>query len=155
MNGRIILPNEFLSLAEENLKDGKSVKILADGPSMFPFIHGARDLVEIIPVRPDENPMLWEVYFFIHNGKYKIHRFVGREDDFFIMRGDGNLKISEKVKQKDIIGKLYRIHKPDGTVIDCTSKKWLRKGCTWNKLLPLRRYMLAAVRRLYRFGIIR
>ena len=155
MNEKLILPNEFLSIAEEELREGKSVKILADGASMYPFIKGGKDYAEVVPMPSDMEPKLWQAYLFKYNGKYVIHRFVAKEGDIYRMLGDGNLKIEERVKRRDIIGILNRIHKANGETVDTTTKKWQRKGKIWNRMLPFRRYLLAIIRRMYRYGIIR
>lgn len=155
MKDTLVLPNEFLSIAEEELREGRSVRILADGASMHPFIIGGRDYAEVMPLPENEELKLWNVYLFKYNGKYMIHRFIGMKGDIYEMFGDGNLKLGEKVKREDIIGILHKIHKPQGKTIDCTTEKWRRNGKNWNQLLPLRRYLLAAFRRLRRYGIIR
>ena len=155
MSEKLILPNEFLAVAEEELKAGKCVKILADGASMHPFIRGAEDYAEVEPLKNDEDLKLWEAYLFKYDGKYIIHRFIGKQGDLYRFLGDGNLKFEERAKRENVIGRLKKIHKPNGKVVDATSEKWIRRGKTWYKLLPLRRYLLAALRRGYRYGIIR
>ena len=149
-----IMPNEFLSLAEENLRNGKSVRILADGASMNPFIKGGKDISEIIPYPPDKELNLWEAYMFRHNGKYIIHRYIGKKEDKLIMMGDGNIALTEEIGREDVIGLLLKIHRPNGKIIEATGNKWIRKGRFWNKFLPLRRYLLAVYRRLLKYKII-
>ena len=155
MNEKLIVPNEFLSIAEEELKQGKSVRILADGTSMNPFILGGRDYAEITPLKEKEVLILWNVYLFKYNGKYIIHRYIGKDGEIYRMRGDGNLKFEERIERSDVIGLLNRIYQPSGKYIETNTSKWRRTGKNWNKLLPIRRYLLAAFRRLRRYGIIR
>lgn len=155
MQSKIILPNEFLQIAEEDLKNGKNVKILADGASMYPFIHGGMDIAEVEPISPETSLCLWHVYMFKHHGNYKIHRLIGKERDKLIMAGDGNNKLCELVNREDVIGRLKIIHRLKGKTVDCSESGWLNKAKAWHKLRPFRKYLLAIVRRLYRFGIIR
>ena len=155
MQGKIILPNEFLSVAEEELKEGRGVKLLADGCSMFPFIRGGQDFAEIIPLPDDKKLERWMVYLFKYRGRYTIHRLIGKEGDVLIMAGDGNINIEEKILREDIIGVLGRIHKSGGKLVDTQSKYWKIKGKIWHRLFPLRKYLLAIFRRLYRYGIIK
>ena len=145
---KIILPNEFLVLAEEELKSGKSVTILADGASMDPFIKGGKDHSIVVPWPENSEMELWKAYMFRHNGKYIIHRYIGNKGDKLIMMGDGNLELTEEVSRGDIIGLLKNIKRHDGKIIDATNKRWMRKGRIWNRLLPFRRYLLAFYRRL-------
>lgn len=154
MKDKLIVPNEFLAIAEEELREGKSVKILADGTSMLPFIIGGRDYAEIVPLPENEVPQLWNAYLFKYNGKYIIHRFIGKDGEIFRMLGDGNLKYEERVSREDIIGVLSKIHRPKGKPVDTTTKKWRRTGKNWNKFLPVRRYLLAIYRRMRRYGFI-
>lgn len=155
MPEKLILPNEFLKIAEEELKEGRSVRILADGKSMYPFIHGGQDIAEIEPLGKEEELVKWRAYFFRWKGNYIIHRFLGEENGEYIMLGDGNLKYEERPRREDIIGVLNRLHRQDGSVIDCAAPRWKRNGKIWNKLLPLRRYLLALARRMSRYGITR
>ena len=148
MPDKIILPNEFLAIAEEELLQGKSVKVLADGESMYPFIKGARDTAEIEPL-PSETPLeTWRVYMFRHKGRYIIHRFIGTRNGSLVMMGDGNLIQKEIVSREDVIGVLSRIHKKNGGIKDCSSTKWLLTGNLWAVLSPVRRYILGILRRL-------
>ena len=154
MSEKLILPNEFLAVAEEELKNGKSVKILADGTSMFPFIHGGKDFTEIVPLNEKEGLVRWNAYFFNYNGKYIIHRFIEEDGDKLVMMGDGNIAIQERVDRNNVIGTLKYIHSFKGSTIDCTTTKWRRTGKIWHKLKPTRRYLLALIRRMERYGII-
>lgn len=155
MSGKIILPNSYLELAEEELKKGKSVRILADGASMYPFIKGGKDTVEIAPVLPNEKIKEGEVYFFKTSHRYVIHRLVKQKNDNLTMMGDGNRGIVEYVKRSDVSGKLIRIYCENGKTKDCSTWIWRYKGKVWHLLLPLRRYLLAAHRRLSNYGFIR
>ena len=155
MQDKIILPNAFLEIAEEELKQGKSVKILADGASMYPFIHGGKDIAEVYPLKENEDLKRWNVYLFKKNGKYIIHRLIKKEPNYLLMMGDGNRGIYEKIRENDVLGILRYVYCDNGNTIDCSSSAWLSKGRFWYALRPLRRYLLAIVRRLYRYGIIR
>jgi hypothetical protein len=63
--------------------------------------------------------------------------------------GDGNLIGRERCRREDVIGKAVKIMKKDRE-IDCQSPSHLRKAAIWRSLLPIRRYLLAIYRRLYR-----
>ena len=155
MQEKIILPNSFISIAEEELKAGKSIKLLADGASMYPFIRGGKDIVEIHPINGNEPLQKGEIYLFNNKGRYNIHRLIGEDNGKFVMMGDGNRGVVEKVGKNDVIGIVRRIHRDGGTVIDCSSSLWKAKSRIWVVMRPVRRYLLAAIRRLYRYGIIR
>ena len=114
----LVVQNQFLEGVADLLEDGQSVRIRIGGSSMDPFIRGGVDEVELVPyVSGDELP-LWTGVFFRWKGKYMVHRYIGREGDFFCFMGDGNLIQVEKVQEKDILGILQTIYHPDGTEQD-------------------------------------
>ena len=145
---KVVLPNSFISIAEENLKVGNKVKLLADGESMYPFIRGGRDTVEISPVDGNTSLRLYDCFLCKWQNRYIIHRLVGIKDDKWIMAGDGNYGRKEIVGRNDIIGIVKKIIRADGTVVECGDPSWVRKGCFWVKIRPLRSIMLPVIRRI-------
>ena len=145
---RLVVANEFLAEAAETLKQGKSVKVRIDGQSMYPFIKGGRDLVEIVPLAADAEMPAWCCPFYCWEGRYMVHRYIGSEGDECLMLGDGNLVRVERVKRSEVVGLLRYIYRPDGSVQDCTDARWLRRGAWWYRLRPLRRFLLPLFRLL-------
>ena len=47
---KITVSNDFFAEAAEALRQGQTVKLLIGGQSMYPFIRGGIDLVEVVPV---------------------------------------------------------------------------------------------------------
>lgn len=148
MQDKLILPNGYLQFAEEELREGRSVTILADGCSMVPFIKGGKDKVEIRPLEKDETLQPLCCPFYKWNGHYMIHRYIGNEGSKYVMLGDGNLGRYEYVERGEILGVLTKIHHQDGSIQDCCDPRWIRKARIWKKLLPVRRILLAIARRL-------
>lgn len=74
------------------------------GTSMYPFLHNASDQVIIEPVS-DKLKKFDVVLYRLKSGKYVLHRIVGFDGDYLIIRGD-NLVRNERVKKEEIIGKL-------------------------------------------------
>ena len=146
---KLIVPNSFLSEAAEALRAGQTVKLHIDGQSMYPFIHGGKDLVEVVPCPPEGELPLYCCPFYQWEGRYMIHRYIGREGDECLMLGDGNLVRIERVKRSDIIGLLRTIYRPDGTEQVCTEARWLRRAYWWVRLRPLRRFLLPLCRLLH------
>lgn len=145
---KIVVPNNFLSLAEEELRAGRTVRLHIDGQSMYPFIRGGVDEVEVVPCPSEGNLPAWCCPFYQWEGRYMIHRYVGTEDGDCIMLGDGNLVRKERVRREDVVGILSRIYRPDGSVQDCNDPRWLRRGELWYRLRPLRRILIPAFRLL-------
>lgn len=146
---RVVVPNDFLAVAEEELRAGRSVRLHIDGQSMYPFIRGGVDEVEVVPAPAEGELPAWCCPFYKWEGRYMIHRYLGTENGECIMLGDGNLVRRERVRREDIIGLLSLIYHPDGSVQDCSDRGWLRKARLWYRLRPLRRILIPAFRLLH------
>lgn len=143
----ITLPNEFLEIAVAELAAGRKVRLRADGESMYPYIRGGRDDVEVSPLENPAAMPLYAIALFRHNGAYKIHRYIGINDGRYLFMGDGNYSTKEIVEATDIAGIVTRIFKPDGHICEPLSPKNLAKGRRWVRLQPLRRFILPVLRR--------
>lgn len=143
---QIIVQNAFLAEAANLLEQGKSVRIRIGGESMFPFIRGGEDEVEIVPYNSGHPLPLWSCVFYQWKGHYMIHRFIGRNEEKFRMMGDGNLLQVEEVAANDIKGILKVIYHHNGTCQDCLEGRWLRKGQYWYKLRKFRRMLIFIIR---------
>ena len=139
---KIVVSNNFFNEAAKALKQGQTVKLLIGGHSMYPFIRGGIDLVEVVPFSFEEELPAWCCPFYQWNGKYLIHRYIGKKGNEYMVLGDGNLARIERVKREDIIGILRTIYRPDGTVQDCRDTRWLKKAKWWYRLRFLRRWLL-------------
>jgi hypothetical protein len=141
-----IVHNAFLAEAARMLELGKSVRIRIGGNSMYPFIQGGKDEVEIVPLDSHPSFPLWSCVFYQWNGHYMIHRYIGRNGNKYRMMGDGNLLQVEEVAVNDIKGVLNAIYRPNGTCQNCLDKRWLRKGKYWFRLRKLRRILIVLIR---------
>ena len=141
-----VVQNRFLEGVAAILAEGHSVRVRIDGQSMYPFIRGAKDEVELVPYQPGSNLPLWTCVFFRWGESYVVHRYIGREGSLFCIMGDGNLVQVEKVEESAIRGVLRTIYPPDGKVQDCRDPKWLRKGALWYRSRRIRRFLLPLFR---------
>ena len=105
--------------------------------------------MEVVPCPPDGELPVWCCPFYQWEGRYMIHRYIGREGDDCLMLGDGNVARIERVKRKDIIGVLQTICRPDGTTQDCRDARWLKKAEWWYRLRFLRRWLLPVFKALH------
>lgn len=146
---KITVSNAFFAEAAEALKQGQTVKLLIGGQSMYPFIRGGIDLVEVVPCPPEAELPAWCCPFYQWEGRYMIHRYIGREGDEYLTLGDGNVARIERVKREEIIGVLRYIYRPDGARVDCNDKDWLKKAKWWYRLRCLRRWLLPIFKMLH------
>ena len=143
---KLVVPNSFFSEAATALRNGQSVRLHVDGQSMYPFIHGGKDEIEIVPYDGKSPLEPWCCPFYQWGGNYMIHRYIGMKGDLCQMLGDGNIYRIEELPKSEIIGMLRTIYHPDGTEQDCRDKKWLKKAAWWYRLRKIRRFLLPLCR---------
>lgn len=147
---KITVPNSFFEEAAEALRNGQTIRLHVDGQSMYPFIHGGKDEIEVVPYDGKQPLPLWCCPFYKWGDNYMIHRYIGMKDGLCQMLGDGNIARIEALPQEEIIGLLRTIYHPDGTEQDCTDARWLRRAAWWYRLRRVRRFLIPLFRR---FGI--
>ena len=143
-----VVPNIFLQEAAEILKSGQPVRLHIDGQSMYPFIRGGKDEVEVVPYDGVSALPLWCAAFYCWEGKYMIHRYIGTKEGKLLMMGDGNLVQIEEVSPHAIKGILGTIFKANGKIQDCSDEKWIKKGLLWYRMRKLRRFILPILKRI-------
>lgn len=124
---QIILPNTpenfLLREMHERLQQGQVVWISFGGRSMQPTISGVSDKVELTPLRNDEPCRVGEVYLFLHENHYVVHRLVNTKADKYLFRGD-NCYRCEQVCRQQILARLTAVERADGSVIHTDSDEW-------------------------------
>lgn len=147
---RVVVQNQFLAEVARVLSEGYSVKVRIDGESMYPFIRGGSDEVELLPYAANRPLLRWECALFKWNGRYMVHRCIDIHNGKYRMMGDGNLAQIEEVPEEALIGILSKIYHPDGTTQDCRDERWLVRGRRWYRWRALRRFLIPILRHLGR-----
>lgn len=137
-----LLP-EIIKLLEEK----HSVTLQLRGFSMRPFLEDKRD--KALLIKPNQvkvgDPVLAE----ISPKHYVLHRIVKIEGDMVILRGDGNLG-TEMCQIENIKASVVGFYRKGRKQLDRTDgKKWKIYSAIWTTLFPIRRYLLAAYRRIW------
>ena len=131
-----ILPNELVfEDAEKLLKEGREVVFTPLGNSMLPFIRGGKDEVT---VKAASHVDVGDIVLARLPGPtYIMHRVIDRNRSLLTLMGDGNLSGTESCTRDDVLGKVTAINgrRP------C-------KGVVWRMLGPVRRILLAIIRRI-------
>ncbi len=136
------LPNDILfSSAKAFLDEGREVVVRAKGNSMLPFIRSDRDSVVL---RKSDLMEVGDIVLVQLPGRYVMHRIIRREGDNFTMMGDGNIRGTENFRREDVLGKVIWIVKENGHRVPPG------KARIWKVLLPVRRYLLAIYRRIWK-----
>lgn len=144
----ITIANEILlEEVSQLLRKGNHVTIRTKGNSMLPFIRGGKDRVTLVPAEELRKGDI--VLAKIAPGHFVLHRIRRLEGNTVILMGDGNLRGTERCDRASIAGKVEKIIRPDGRTTDCGSRTEQRKARLWETLMPVRRILLAAYRRIY------
>ncbi|SET06991.1 S24/S26 family peptidase [Prevotella sp. kh1p2] len=129
------------------LDAGHTVTLRLRGFSMRPFLEDNRDkalLTKAGDVRVGD-PVLAE----ISSGHFVLHRIVRLEGDAVTLRGDGNLGV-EHCRLQDVKGAVIGFYRKGKETLDRTDGvKWRLYSFVWMHLFPVRRYLLAAYRRIW------
>lgn len=129
------------------MNEGHTVTLRLRGFSMRPFLEDNRDkalLTKALHVKVGD-PVLAEIApkYFV------LHRIVRIEGDDVTLRGDGNLG-TEHCRMGDIKGAVIGFYRKGRDTLDRTDgTKWKIYSWIWVHLFPVRRYLLAAYRRIW------
>ena len=129
------------------IAEGKSVRLPVRGRSMLPFIVGGRDSVELHPLRKENICIGSAVLAWADCNHYVIHRIVSIDGNKLELLGDGNLAIREKCDISDVIAVAHSVMTPRGSR-SLTSSREMAQWRLWNRLLPVRRWLLLVYRHI-------
>lgn len=131
------------------LKEEKEVRFTPSGNSMRPFIEGEKDSVVLAPLNrsPRKGDILLAQVHIADKIAYVLHRVLRVEENeqqtIFVLQGDGNLQGEERCTRAEIIGIVKRIEYPSGR------RKMHTSACLWQRLIPIRRYLLKIYRHIW------
>ncbi len=143
MNDTIII-QEAIRLVDE----GISVTFPVKGWSMLPFIIGGK---ESVILQKPATPKVGDVVLaWVEGCRYVVHRIIRCEGNQVTLMGDGNVAGTERCTIDDVKAIATHVVDADGRKHDlyCGWRRWAAK--VWFRLLPIRRYLLAILRRVKR-----
>ncbi|MBR6858639.1 MAG: S24/S26 family peptidase [Bacteroidales bacterium] len=132
------------------LDQGKRVTIPVKGYSMLPFIRGGKDLV-VLEKAGDVLKADDIVLFHIgpaDGGRYVMHRILSIDGDKVDIMGDGVPYNHEHVRRSQILAKAVEIIRAGKRPVDPYAPGQLRLVHFWQRLRPVRRYILYIYRHL-------
>lgn len=141
-----VLPNnEIIADLIKLVNEGQRVILPVKGHSMLPFIIGWKESVEL--VKPGVVAVGDIVLAWINGNRFVVHRIIRMDGDQVQLMGDGNLTDDEYCSVSDVKARAEYVITPDGKRRYLYSPKRLRFSRLWNRLLPVRRWILAIYRR--------
>lgn len=121
---------------EEHLSENGFYVSTTVGVSMWPMLRNRRDRVIIQPIGKERLSRFDLPLYKRHDGKYVLHRIIGVEDGYYVIRGD-NTYVKEKVPDEWIIGVMTEFYRGEKHIV-ANSKKYRVYVRFWNFIYPLR-----------------
>ena len=145
---RVIIQNAIIfSEVAKLVSNGESVTIKTKGNSMLPFIRGERDSVVLAKA---DNIELYDIVLAVVNeNQYVLHRVIKIMGNKLILMGDGNLKGCEICTIENVIATAVEVI-GDNREYSCRDNKYIRRAKIWKVLLPIRKYLLAIYKIIYK-----
>ncbi|MFR2733042.1 S24/S26 family peptidase [Hoylesella buccalis] len=138
---------KFLPEVIKLLEEGHTVTLQLRGFSMRPFLEDNRDKALLAKAKDIQvgDAVLAETA----PKHYVLHRIIKIQGETVTLRGDGNLG-TEECHVNDIHGYVIGFYRKGRTKLDKTNGiKWRTYSHIWIALYPIRRYLLAAYRRIW------
>ena len=137
--------NQLIGEVKKLLKTFPSVVLPVKGTSMLPFIIGSKESVEL--VRWEKDFQIGDIVLAWTKDHYVIHRIIKIDGDDYILMGDGNIIGTESCKRSDIVAKAEYVVDKHGNKHYLYTPRRCQASRLWNKLKPVRRWILAIYRR--------
>ena len=103
------LIRETIALVEE----GRRVVLPVKGKSMYPFIIGGKESVELVkpqaPLKAGDVVLAW-----VNGVRYVVHRIIGIDGEEVTLMGDGLCKVVEHCKISDVSALAEYVVAPNG-----------------------------------------
>ena len=128
------------------LQEGRRVVLAVKGSSMYPFIIGGKESVEL--VSPQEPMKIGDVVLaWVDGTHYVIHRIIAIKGNQVTLMGDGNVSGVERCTKDEVAAIAEYVISPKGKRRYLYTKGRMRFARMWGRLLPIRRWILAIYRR--------
>ena len=137
--------NQLIGEVKKLLKTFPSVVLPVKGTSMLPFIIGSKESVEL--VRWEKDFQIGDIVLAWTKDYYVIHRIIKIDGDDYTLMGDGNIMGTESCKRSDIVAKAEYVVDKHGNKHYLYTPRRCQASKLWNKLKPVRRWILAIYRR--------
>lgn len=129
------------------LSEGKTVRIRADGNSMYPSIK-AGSIIFVEPYEPETKPRRGDIIAWTRDSGFIVHRLVSiysqKMQRHYVTRGDCCAAEDKPITIDQIVGKVVRVENPEGKVVP--PEKYSNKNPNYSR----NRRMLRIISQIYR-----
>lgn len=136
---------QIIQEAVHLVQDGVSVTFPVKGRSMLPFIIGGRE--SVILQKPGSLQLGQVVLAQVGPDRYVVHRIIKIEPDRITLMGDGNIRGTESCTPANVLAVATHVVDEKGKRRTLESKGQMFKAKVWFRIRPLRRIILAVLRR--------
>ena len=136
---------QIIQEAVRLVQDGVSVTFPVKGRSMLPFIIGGRE--SVILQKPGSLQRGQVVLAQVGPDRYVVHRIIKVEPDRITLMGDGNICGTESCTPSNVLAIATHGVDEKGKRRTLESKGQMFKARVWFRIRPLRRIILAVLRR--------
>ena len=136
---------QIIQEAVRLVQDGVSVTFPVKGRSMLPFIFGGRE--SVILQKPGSLQRGQVVLAQVGPDRYVVHRIIKVEPDRITLMGDGNICGTESCTPSNVLAIATHVVDEKGKRRTLESKGQMFKARVWFRIRPLRRIILAVLRR--------
>jgi len=120
------------------LAEGRTVKIEANGYSMYPLIRPG-DIIYIEPCGNDEAPVPGEIIAWKRDSGFVVHRLIritrGNDVTSFITRGDSCSREDNPVTREQVAGRVIRTENSSGERIKSGERLIRKPNYLYNRFL--------------------
>lgn len=140
---------QFIQEVNKFLQEGRRVKILVRGNSMRPYIGNDRDYVLLEKIDGKDTQIGDVVLAEFKPNVFALHRIIRRKETLVTLQGDGNVGQTETCDERRVLAKAVAFYRKGRTEAEpLTGLRWRLYSWIWLRLTPLRRVILAVLRRL-------
>lgn len=149
----IEVPNDILIYKIKEILDrGATATFRVKGYSMRIFLEHERDLVTLKSPNKEDLKVGDVVLAEDKPRHFVLHRIISRTNNNLILKGDGNIRGIETCTTDDVIGVATHFYRKGRKKPDSVDDwKWKTYSKIWLLLSPIRRYILAIHRRIFKF----
>jgi len=136
---------QIIQEAVRLVADGVSVTFPVKGRSMIPFIIGGRE--SVVLQKPGNLQRCQVALAQVGPDRYVVHRIIKVEPDRITLMGDGNIRGTESCLPSNVLAIATHVVDEKGQRRTLESKGQMFKARVWYAIRPLRRIILAVLRR--------
>jgi signal peptidase I len=147
MNNNNLSHNILKEIGFSLLAEGKTIRVKAEGFSMYPSIKPG-SVIFIEPYKKGAEPVPGEIIAWKRDSGFVVHRLVKcykqKYQKYFVTRGDSIMAEDDPVLFDQIAGKVVKVENPEGKAVPANS--FLNKKPNYS----LNRFLVRIISQFYR-----